>query len=154
MPPTLDRHISNMSPDSPSSSSKVLKPQRVLACLICQQRKVKCERKFPCANCVKSQVRCVPATLAQRNRKRRFPERELLERLRRYEDLLRRNDITFEPLHKDSAQETEPSNAKISDGSDNEHPEAVGQGVPSTTLKSERGHQTKYALLREALQGD
>lgn len=76
------------------------KPQRVLACVLCQQRKVKCDRTFPCANCTRVGVQCVPAnTLGPRQRRRRFPERELLERLRHYEDLLRRHSIDFEPLH-------------------------------------------------------
>ena len=44
-------------------------------------------------------MQCVPAALIPRQRRRRFPERELLERLRRYEGLLRENGIEFEPLH-------------------------------------------------------
>ena len=72
---------------------------RVLACVLCQQRKVKCDRRFPCANCVKASAQCVQATLAPRQRRRRFPERELLERLQWYEGLLRENHISFEPLH-------------------------------------------------------
>ncbi|KAI1334248.1 hypothetical protein F5Y15DRAFT_297528 [Xylariaceae sp. FL0016] len=76
-----------------------LKPQRVLACVLCQQRKVRCDRKFPCANCIKHQAHCVPST-QNRPRRRRFPEKELLEQLRKYEDLLRENRIKFEPLHK------------------------------------------------------
>lgn len=79
------------------------KPQRVLACVLCQQRKVKCDRKFPCQNCVRAGAECVPTALAPRQRRRRFPERELLERLSRYEDLLRRNNIDFEPLHAPAA---------------------------------------------------
>ncbi|KUI60174.1 Arabinolytic transcriptional activator araR [Cytospora mali] len=76
------------------------KTKRVLACVLCQQRKVKCDRKFPCANCIRASVQCVQAhTLTPRQRRRRFPERELLERLRHYEDLLHQNDIEFEPLH-------------------------------------------------------
>lgn len=93
---------------TPASSSA--KPQRVLACVLCQQRKVqrphirlsldlqsnmnvlkpltdrhvscmqvKCDRTFPCSNCVKTYAQCVPAILAPRQRRRRFPERELLE---------------------------------------------------------------------------
>lgn len=73
--------------------------QRVLACVACQQRKVKCDRKFPCSNCIKSNVTCVPASRATRQRRRRFPERELLARIRQYEDLLKKNDIDFEALH-------------------------------------------------------
>jgi len=82
------------------TSSSPSRPQRVLACILCQQRKVKCDRRFPCANCIKFRVQCVPAT-APRRRRQRFPEREFLDRIREYEDLLRRNGIKFKPLHGD-----------------------------------------------------
>ena len=87
-------------PAMSTPEQRVAKPQRVLACVLCQQRKIKCERRFPCSNCVKSGSQCVPAALIPRQRRRRFPERELLERLRQYEDLLRQHNIRFEPLHK------------------------------------------------------
>ncbi|GKU11278.1 unnamed protein product, partial [Fusarium langsethiae] len=60
------------------------KPQRVLACILCQQRKVKCDRTFPCSTCVKH-------------------ERELLNRLRRYETLMKQNNVKFDPLHDDNS---------------------------------------------------
>ena len=138
-----------MSSEAPSSSSQPLKPQRVLACVLCQQRKVKCDSvrngKFPCAHCIKSRVQCVPATLAQRQRKRRFPERALLERFRKYEALLRQNNVTFEPLHKDSAREKESLDAGSGHNSDDEHPETVEPDIStlSTTIKSERGYEAK-----------
>ncbi|KAF1356449.1 hypothetical protein BDV97DRAFT_287483 [Delphinella strobiligena] len=85
-------------------SSEGAKPQRVLAYMLCQQRKVKCDHKLPCANCIRSQTKCVPATnIAHGQRRRRFPERELLDRLRRYESLLQQNNISFEPLHKETS---------------------------------------------------
>ncbi|KAJ5693041.1 hypothetical protein N7462_002464 [Penicillium macrosclerotiorum] len=90
-------HSSADPPQAPPTSSK--KPQRTLACVLCQQRKVRCDRKLPCANCVKHQVHCVPSTQT-RPRRRRFPERQLLDRLRNYEDLLRQNKVKFEPLHR------------------------------------------------------
>lgn len=74
----------------------------VLACLTCQKRKVKCDRNFPCANCVRHQAECEPA-LTPRRRRRRFPERDLLNRIRRYEDILRHHQIPFEALHPDHA---------------------------------------------------
>jgi hypothetical protein len=74
------------------------KPTRVLACVLCQQRKVKCDRKFPCMNCVKAKTQCVPSTQLTRRRRRRIPEQELLDRLRRYEGLLGKNNIQFEPI--------------------------------------------------------
>ena len=69
----------------------------------------------------------------------------LLERLRKYEDLLRQHNITFEPLHKDSAREGESLNAQSGYDSDNEHPETVGPDLstPSTPVKSERGYEAK-----------
>ncbi|ROV91862.1 hypothetical protein VMCG_09183 [Cytospora schulzeri] len=97
--PTPEPQQTVTSPTMPTRTT-AHKPQRVLACVLCQQRKVKCDRKFPCANCLRAGVHCVPAnTLYPRQRRRRFPERELLERLRNYEDLLHQNEIDFEPLH-------------------------------------------------------
>ena len=123
------------------STSQILKPQRVLACVLCQQRKVKCDRKYPCANCIKSQAQCIPATQVSRRRRRRFPERELLERLRKYEDLLRQNNIKFEPLHEEAAREKEPPNVEGGYDSDNEQSKYAGS--PSTTVKSEREYEAK-----------
>ncbi|KAI1630024.1 putative C6 transcription factor [Exophiala viscosa] len=108
----------------PASARTVVKPQRVLACVLCQQRKVRCDRRFPCANCVKSSAQCVPATLVPRQRRRRVPERELLERLRRYETLLRQNKIDFEPLHTSTAEKTSPNeDIKSIDSPDDGHSE-------------------------------
>ena len=150
----LEHCTLNMSPGTPSPSSQLLKPQRVLACVLCQQRKVKCNRKFPCANCVKSQAQCVPATLAQRRRRRRFPERALLERLRMYQDLLHQNNITFEPLHEELAREKESLNEERHYDSDDEHLQTTGPDLstPLTTVKSERCYGAKYALFKDLVQ--
>jgi hypothetical protein len=92
----------------------------------------------------------VPATLTPRGRRRRrFPERELLERLRKYEDLLRQNNIKFEPLHKDKdpAKEKESPNTQGGDESEDEQPEAAGKDWPSpsttVSVKSERVYEAK-----------
>jgi hypothetical protein len=133
-------------PLAPKSASQISKPQRVLACVRCQQRKIKCDRKFPCSNCSTSGLQCVPATLTQRGpRRRRFPERELLDRLRKYEDLLRQNHIEFEPLHKDPAILKHSSIQSGDDGSRYVEPEAEGLDCPSpaTTIKSERVYEAK-----------
>ena len=95
----------------------------------------------------------MPATLAQRQRRRRFPERALLERLRRYEDLLRQNNVTFEPLHDDVGKEKESLNAESNYDSGDEHPETGPDSSSlSTTVKSERGFEAKYALSKEVVQ--
>lgn len=86
-------------PASPASGATPPAPTRILACVLCQQRKVKCDRKFPCAHCTKAGAICVPATNVGRQRRRRFPERQLLDQLRQYEKLLQENNIPFEALH-------------------------------------------------------
>lgn len=126
---------------APERSNQPSKSQRVLACVLCQQRKIKCDRKFPCANCTKSQASCVPATLMPRRRRRMFPERELLDRLRRYEDLLRQNNIQFESLPENSTAENQFPNVVGADDSDDQHPAST----PSTVAKSEPVYEAKYA---------
>lgn len=122
----------------------------MLACVLCQKRKVKCDRKAPCTNCLKSGAQCVPASLAQRRRRRRFPERALLERLHKYEDLLHQNNITFKPLHNDSAREQESPNAESGDSSGDEDPKIVEPGLStvSAAVKSGQGYGPKYALFK------
>lgn len=128
-------------------SSQPPKPQRVLACIRCQQRKVKCDRRFPCANCTKSRAQCVPATqLSRARRKRRFPERELLDRLHNYESLLRQNNIQFESLHDGLGGGKQDLDIQGGDDSDEEQGGA-DHSSPATTIKSERGYEAKYALL-------
>ncbi|PVI05339.1 putative C6 transcription factor [Periconia macrospinosa] len=83
---------------SGQTTVSLVRPQRILACVACQQRKIKCDRKFPCSHCVKSKIECTPATKLPRRRRRRFGEQELLDHLRKYEELLRQNNIDFEPL--------------------------------------------------------
>jgi hypothetical protein len=132
------------SPD-PSSEPGLQRPkgQRVLACTLCSQRKVRCDRKFPCANCIKSRAQCIPMTMTGRPRKRRFAERELLDRLRRYEDLLRQNNVSFEPLSKEAAGERR--SFKATDAAyDSDSPEG---STPSMTTLSEKSHGAKYAVV-------
>ncbi|KAK3945772.1 putative fungal-specific transcription factor domain-protein [Diplogelasinospora grovesii] len=71
-----------------SSASTISKPPRILACVLCQHRKIKCDRTFPCANCLKANVKCTPSTPAPA-RKRRRPNQDLQERLARCEELLK-----------------------------------------------------------------
>lgn len=134
-----------MSSDAPPQSSLPLKPQRVLACVLCQQRKVKCDRKFPCANCIRSQAQCVPATLARRRKRRRFPEHELLDRLHNYEQLLRQNKIPFDPIHSDAIAYQTRLDAESDIELERQEPEpSRADSVPSTTLDSEKSYGAKY----------
>ncbi|RDW63533.1 hypothetical protein BP6252_11078 [Coleophoma cylindrospora] len=121
--------MSSAAPPPPPQASR---RQRVLAC----------------------HAECIPATLAIRRRRRKFPERELLERLGQYEDLLRRNNIDFEAMPKDSSTEEGPLIPQGGCGSDDGHPEAAGAGSPSpwTTAKSDIRYETK-SIWRSLNQG-
>jgi hypothetical protein len=140
MPPDTEK-VSSSAPPASSQSSKL---QRTLACVLCQQRKVKCDRKFPCANCLKFKAQCVPAALNARQRKRRFPERELLERIRKYEHLLRQNKITFEPLHKSTTGRKHPLLSEGRHDSDDERPMSLDRSSPSTSEKHREVNEVKW----------
>jgi hypothetical protein len=122
--PTPEHSAGALSPPAPTP-----KPQRVLSCVLCSQRKVKCDRKFPCSNCVKAGAQCVSAASITRQRRRRFPERELLDRLRLYEDLLRKNNIPFQPLHASSENSSFPSKTVIGDRVHDGQPAEKNAGV-------------------------
>ncbi|RPA82243.1 hypothetical protein BJ508DRAFT_225075 [Ascobolus immersus RN42] len=89
-PPPSDSHL----PTYPVTPAK---PPRVHSCVLCQQRKVKCDRQTPCSNCKKARVECLSSvSIRPRRRKRRFPEAELLARLRKYEDMLKELGVKLE----------------------------------------------------------
>ncbi|KAH7022063.1 hypothetical protein EDB80DRAFT_769111 [Ilyonectria destructans] len=144
-PGTSSATPSTTSPAAPPLLSPSTKHKRVLACVLCHQRKVKCERKFPCSNCVRSGAQCVPTTVIPRPRRRRFPERVLLERLRHYEDLLRQNNVSFEPLHKDCSGAKAFPNLETNGDSDDEQPSTTGADSSSLspTAQPDTPHETR-----------
>jgi hypothetical protein len=83
---------------------------------------------------VKARLECISATAAPRRRRRRFPERDLLDRLRKYENLLRQQGVEFEPLHKDSSL-TNTKSPRAPDGSEikNEYLETKKTNSSSVT---------------------
>lgn len=82
-----------------SHEAASIKLTRGHSCVLCQQRKVRCDKNKPCANCVKAGVECkVVPPQPPRRRKKKPHERELIERLRKYETLLSQNGVDFEPI--------------------------------------------------------
>ena len=82
----------------PFDSSNV-KLTRGTSCVLCQQRKVRCDKNKPCANCVKAKVECfVVPPHPPRRRKKRLQERDLIDRLKKYEALLSEHGVKFEPM--------------------------------------------------------
>jgi hypothetical protein len=82
-----------------SNDPAALKLTRGTSCVLCQQRKVRCDKNKPCANCVKAKVECrVIPPQPPRRRKKRLQERDLIERLKKYESLLAENGVKFESI--------------------------------------------------------
>ena len=97
-----------VSPHSALPDRPIILSSKEHSCLRCAQRKVKCDRNFPCSNCKKSQVECVSVTpAAPRRRKRKLPEEDLLARLKLYEELLKSHGVDFESYN--GPEKTQPS---------------------------------------------
>ncbi|OIW32230.1 hypothetical protein CONLIGDRAFT_612692 [Coniochaeta ligniaria NRRL 30616] len=99
-PPSTDRLPAV--PQGQIPDHLVMKLTRGHSCVLCQQRKVRCDKQKPCANCVKAQVECkvVPPQPPRRRRKKPH-ERDLIERLKKYESLLAQHGVNFEPIADD-----------------------------------------------------
>ncbi|KAK3368934.1 fungal-specific transcription factor domain-containing protein [Lasiosphaeria ovina] len=86
----------------PVAEQSVMKLTRGHSCVLCQQRKVRCDKQKPCANCVKAQVECrVVPPQPPRRRKKKPHERDLIDRLRKYESLLSQHGVNFDPIAHD-----------------------------------------------------
>ncbi|KAI1338680.1 fungal-specific transcription factor domain-containing protein [Xylariaceae sp. FL0016] len=117
------------SPPNPDSS--IIKVTRGHSCVLCQQRKVRCDKKKPCSNCVKAGVDCrVVPPQPPRRRKKRIPERDLVERLRKYEALLSQNGVEFEALGAD-IKIVDPGSVEEGDELDPEFMRHRAKGSPA-----------------------
>ncbi|KAI0193807.1 fungal-specific transcription factor domain-containing protein [Astrocystis sublimbata] len=106
--------------NTPPDPDSVVKVTRGHSCVLCQQRKVRCDKRKPCSNCVKAGVECrVVPPQPPRRRKKRVPERDIVERLRKYEALLSQNGIEFESLGPD-IKITDPGSVEEGDELDPE----------------------------------
>ena len=71
---------------SPAGNYPNLNPR---SCVTCRRRKVKCDKKQPCANCVKAHIECIFPSPGRAPRKPRKPQdSELIERLKRLEGVV------------------------------------------------------------------
>ncbi|KAL1799021.1 hypothetical protein ACET3X_003058 [Alternaria dauci] len=145
-----DMPTPELSADALSPLAAASKPQRVLSCVLCAQRKVKCDRKSPCSNCIKAGAQCLSAATIPRQRRRRFPERELLDRLRHYEDLLKKNNIAFQPLHASS----NPSTRSGERGDSRDEKEARTQPSSTGDTENARAKSFWHAMNRRAYDAD
>lgn len=92
---TMLTNASKMSslPTAAPASSKITRGH---SCVLCQQRKVKCDRRQPCSNCVKARVECVASAPPAPRRRKKIPTSDLAARLQRCEDLLKKHGVKVE----------------------------------------------------------
>lgn len=70
---------------------------KAFSCIRCFERKVKCDKQNPCANCIKSNVECIFRIPPAPRRKKKRPQDELLlARLKKCEDLLKSKGIDID----------------------------------------------------------
>jgi hypothetical protein len=91
---SLYEEIESRSPSAAEATQRpaveVSEPLQPHNCVLCQQRKVKCDRLIPCTPCKRSRVECVASTPAPpRRRKRKLREDEMRVKLTKYEELLK-----------------------------------------------------------------
>lgn len=81
------------------------------SCVTCRRRKVKCDKKNPCSNCVRAKIECVfPGPGRAPRKSRKPPDAELLERLRRLEGVVSNLNAQVEE-HEHEAAERERQNS-------------------------------------------
>lgn len=97
---TLSQLSQSTSQSVARQSQNVANPQRmqpvtnpdpqlqIRSCVTCRRRKVRCNRRHPCSNCVKAGIDCIFPTRRAPRKSRRPPESDILDRLRRLEGVV------------------------------------------------------------------
>ncbi|TLS28477.1 hypothetical protein PpBr36_01294 [Pyricularia pennisetigena] len=89
---------------APPPAESIVKVTRGHSCVLCQKRKVRCDKTKPCSNCVKAGVECHVEPPLPPNRSRgakKTLQRDLINRLKRYESLLAQHGVAFDAMAKD-----------------------------------------------------
>ncbi|KAI0540721.1 fungal-specific transcription factor domain-containing protein [Xylaria digitata] len=75
-----------------SEAAQLAQPTHLRSCVLCRQRKVKCDRRQPCSNCIRAGANCVHPPGAGRAAKRPRPavDAKVLDRLSQLEKTIRR----------------------------------------------------------------
>lgn len=86
-----------MSTASPQPGPSADGSQKPFSCLVCRQRKVKCNRSWPCQNCTRAQIDCEYVSPVRGKRARTAAPREGLHaKMRRYENLLKTRGVSLD----------------------------------------------------------
>ncbi|KAI1124975.1 fungal-specific transcription factor domain-containing protein [Nemania abortiva] len=98
----------------PTSNINSAQPAHIRSCVLCRQRKVKCDRRQPCSNCVRSGATCVhpPGAGRAAKRPRQAADTKVLDRLSQLETTIRRLQQQAKGREADSRIDLEPAPAQ------------------------------------------
>jgi hypothetical protein len=88
IPGHADERLSNFNTSPIGESPRTPSHQKLLSCLSCRQKKVKCDKKYPCRGYQHSGSECVFPLRKRKARKPRSRNTEMILRLGRLEELL------------------------------------------------------------------
>lgn len=81
-------------PDALPASRAAAESVMTFSCLVCRQRKVRCDHAQPCGNCRRAKIDCEYVAPVRGKRKRSKSSHETLHaKLRRYEDMLKTRGV-------------------------------------------------------------
>ncbi|KAJ6789172.1 hypothetical protein PWT90_03296 [Aphanocladium album] len=84
-------------PEAPRSGGDVSVKTFSFSCLVCRQRKVRCDHVQPCSNCQRANIDCEYVAPVRGKRKRTKPPHETLHaKIQRYEGLLKTRGLDVE----------------------------------------------------------
>ena len=79
--------------------------RRPVSCHFCRSRKLRCSREAPCSNCISRSIRCgLEVTPGASPRKSSHAEPEVIDRLRKLEELLGNQDSQLDNSLKHSSE--------------------------------------------------
>ncbi|KAF2006287.1 hypothetical protein P154DRAFT_517921 [Amniculicola lignicola CBS 123094] len=122
-------HTSN-SQDRVQKSGSISGPSsNPRSCVTCRKRKVKCDKKQPCSNCVRAKIECIfPGPGRAPRKSRKPPDGELMDRLKRLEGMVHTLNAQVEE-HEQEAADRENKN-KSRQGSQEACPSGTQQACP------------------------
>ena len=135
---------SNSSPANATvSSSTAEQSTQTYACVLCSQRKIKCDKRQPCSRCIKSRAECVyRAPDPPKRRKRKEPDDSdgLRSKLQEYERLLKQAGIQVKVAigSEDQKPSTRTADQAI------EEPGQPSSGVPGKGHLFVHGSKIRY----------
>lgn len=95
---------------SPPSTTSTPNPR---SCVTCRRRKVKCDKKHPCSNCVRQNIDCIFPGPGRAPRKPRKPiDAELIERLKKLEGVVQSLGVSVPPEDLVATSEDETARTK------------------------------------------